>query len=271
MCGAKFGSMFLRGEGDTARLRLATGAGGIPGRARPPPAPIPARPRSDVAKPSRSFRTRSTDPRRQSPPSRAARGRADRLASQCSRTDGADWRDYHLPPGSPAVHRQADRAGQELRRPGRDRHREHAAAQRAAPAHRRSYRVAGAADRDLRGAQGHLKLAGRAGAGVQAMLENATRICEASSAICYLCDGDAFRAVAPCTTRRPRSPECGARTPSVRRRTTAWAASPNKQVVHIADIMAERSLYREATRRSSPASSLATHACSPCRCSRTTS
>ena len=55
----------------------------------------------------------------------------------------------------------------ELRRAGRHRHREHAAAQRAAPAHRRSHRVAGAADRDLRGAEGHLQLAGRAGAGVR--------------------------------------------------------------------------------------------------------
>ena len=54
----------------------------------------------------------------------------------------------------------------ELCRPGGHRHREHAAAQRAAPAHRRSDRVAGAADRDLGGAQGHLQLAGRAGAGV---------------------------------------------------------------------------------------------------------
>ena len=39
----------------------------------------------------------------------------------------------------------------ELRRAGGDRHREHAAAQRTAPAHRRSHRVAGAADRDLGG------------------------------------------------------------------------------------------------------------------------
>ena len=38
----------------------------------------------------------------------------------------------------------------ELRRAGRHRHREHAAAQRAAPAHRRSQRGAGAADRDVR-------------------------------------------------------------------------------------------------------------------------
>ncbi len=56
---------------------------------------------------------------------------------------------------APPVHRQADRAGDELRRPGRDRHREHTAAQRAAPAHRRSGRVAAAADRDRRCAQGH--------------------------------------------------------------------------------------------------------------------
>ena len=34
-----------------------------------------------------------------------------------------------------ALHRQADRTGQELRRPGCHRHREHAAAQRTAPAH----------------------------------------------------------------------------------------------------------------------------------------
>ncbi len=55
----------------------------------------------------------------------------------------------HLPPGGASVHRQADRAGAELRRPGRHRHREHAAAQRIAPAHRRSQRSAGAADRNL--------------------------------------------------------------------------------------------------------------------------
>ena len=54
----------------------------------------------------------------------------------------------------------------QFRRPGRHRDREHAPAQRAAPAHRRSHRGAGAADRDLGGAQGHLQLAGRAQAGV---------------------------------------------------------------------------------------------------------
>ena len=38
----------------------------------------------------------------------------------------------HLSPGGAAVHRKADRAGHEFRRAGRHRHREHAAAQRAA-------------------------------------------------------------------------------------------------------------------------------------------
>ena len=46
----------------------------------------------------------------------------------------------------------------ELRRPGRDCHREHPPAQRAAPAHRRSGRIAAAANRDRRRAQGHQPL-----------------------------------------------------------------------------------------------------------------
>ena len=65
-----------------------------------------------------------------------------------------------------AVHRQADRSGYELRRSGGHRDREHPPAQGAAPAHRRSERGAGAADRDLGGAACHLEFARRAGAGV---------------------------------------------------------------------------------------------------------
>ena len=65
--------------------------------------------------------------------------------------DETDRRHQHLPPGGSPVHRQADRAGHELRRPGRHRHREHAPAQRAA-------RIAAAADRHRRRAQGHQPL-----------------------------------------------------------------------------------------------------------------
>ena len=55
-----------------------------------------------------------------------------------------------------AVHRQADRAGHDLRRPGGDRDRERAAVRRGAGAHARADRGAGAADGDLGGAAGHL-------------------------------------------------------------------------------------------------------------------
>ena len=78
-----------------------------------------------------------------------------RRAHDCHRADAqggrADRRHRHLPPGGPSVHRQADRAGQEFRRPGRHRHREHPPAQRAA-------RIAAAADRHRRRAQGHQPL-----------------------------------------------------------------------------------------------------------------
>ena len=46
--------------------------------------------------------------------------------------DLADRRCRHIPPGGAAIHGQADRAGQEFRRPGGHRHREHPPAQRAA-------------------------------------------------------------------------------------------------------------------------------------------
>ena len=106
--------------------------------------------------------------RRQPNPSAAAAtlggARSHRLRAD-AQGRRAGRRHHHLPPGSPALHRQADRAGAELRRAGRDRHREHAAAQRTAPAHR-DLRVAAAADRHRRRAQGHqpldLRSAGRA-------------------------------------------------------------------------------------------------------------
>jgi GAF domain-containing protein len=62
-----------------------------------------------------------------------------------------DWRYKHFSPGGAVLYRQADRAGDELRRPGCYRHREHAAAQRAA-------RIAAAANCNRRRAQGHQPL-----------------------------------------------------------------------------------------------------------------
>ena len=74
---------------------------------------------------------------------------------------------------------------QELRRPGGHRHRERAAAQRVAPAHRRSHRVAGAADRDARGAARHIEFAGDLAAGVPDRCCSTRRASvKRSSAIC---------------------------------------------------------------------------------------
>ena len=96
---------------------------------------------------------------------------------------------HHLSPGGPAVHRQADRAGTELRRPGRHRHREYAAAQRIA-------RVAGAADGDADVLRVISSSPGELEPVFQAMLENATRICDAKFGTLLLCEGDRLRRVA---------------------------------------------------------------------------
>ena len=72
----------------------------------------------------------------------------------------------HLPRGGAPVHRQADRAGAELCRAGRDRHRERAAAQRAAPAPGGSPEFWSSRPRPPDVLQGHLQLARRSAAGV---------------------------------------------------------------------------------------------------------
>ena len=82
------------------------------------------------------------------PSSSGVSGPARRADAQGQRADRGL---RHLPPGGPTVHRQADRAGAGTSPPGRHRHREYAAAQRAA-------RIAATADRHRRRAQGHQPL-----------------------------------------------------------------------------------------------------------------
>jgi len=71
----------------------------------------------------------------------------------------------------------------------------------------------------------------------QAMLENATRICEAKFATLYLCDADAFRVVAMHNTP-PAYAEARQREPLIRPPSDSvlGRVSASKQVVHITDV-----------------------------------
>ena len=160
----------------------------------------------------------------------------------------ADRRDLHLPPGGPAVHRQADRAGQELRRPGRHRHREHPPAQRTA-------RIAAAADRAPPRCCKVISPARPASWSrcFRPMLENAARICEAKFGM-LLRTSTATLFRHGCHPRAPRA-NCGLRCSADPIRTAGAAASLNRmtqtrsKVVHISMTQARS----ESTRRPSSA------------------
>ena len=74
----------------------------------------------------------------------------------------------------------------------------------------------------------------------EAMLANATRICEAKFGVLWLSDGDGFRSVA-CMARRRPSRRRGAASPSCGQKpgTTLGRVAATKQPVQIADIRAE--------------------------------
>ena len=79
----------------------------------------------------------------------------------------ADRRLRSLASHSAAIYAKADRAGNHLRRPGCDRDRERAAVRIRAAAHARTDRIAGSANRHLRGAGRHRQLIWRTAAGVR--------------------------------------------------------------------------------------------------------
>ncbi len=80
----------------------------------------------------------------------------------------------------------------------------------------------------------------------EAMLENATRICEAKFGNLFLCEGDGVSARSRCTARRRHSPSSveARADASGRRASRSLGSLRPKQVVHIADLRQRRGLSR---------------------------
>ena len=109
----------------------------------------------------------------------------------------------------PAVHRQADRAGDHLRRPGGDRDRERAAVRRGAGAHPRTARIAAAADRHRRRAQGHQPLDLRSAERCsRRWSKSAARLCERRHGTITRQNGDSVLPRREHTAFRPNSSKC---------------------------------------------------------------
>ena len=135
-----------------------------------------------------------------------------------------------------AVHRQADRAGHELRRPGRDRHREHAAAQRAAA---RTDELSEALEQQTATSEVLQVISSSPGElepVFQAMLANATRICEAKFGTLLLFEEDELRVVAMHGAPREFE-ELRRRDPTVPIYVRRLVET--RQIVHVADMSAE--------------------------------
>ena len=219
ICDAKFGNIY-RWDGDALQL-VATH--------NTPPAFAEARRRSPI-RPIRKLllgrmvatkrwftsptlqqsRLTLTNAIRQSlqPSNLGAYGRSGCPNAKGERTD----RRVHLvPPRSSSLHRQADRAGQELRRPSRHRHREHAAAQRTAPAHHdlteRTADLTEALEQQTATSE-VLQVISSSPGDLQpvfaTMLEKAVRICDAKFGNIYRWDGELCISLRH-TIRRPPS------------------------------------------------------------------
>ena len=135
----------------------------IAAQSDPPSRDAPARPgrmaKTTVRPHRRSERDRHIARRARARAWSISAARAPCSPCRCAKTRRCSAH-LRLPPGGPAVHRQADRAAAEFRGAGGDRDGERAADHRDA-------RGLGAADRDRRGAAGHQFLARRPRAGVR--------------------------------------------------------------------------------------------------------
>ena len=167
---------------------------------------------------------------------RADRPHPDRAGDPHAQGGRAARGDHHLPARGPAVHRQPDRPDGDLRRPGGHRHRERAAAHRAAGQERRSHRGARAADGDQRDPARHHR---SSPTDVQPVFDDdrARAPCAVRRALSAPCIGSTascsiWRRITTCTPRGARGPAAGV--PDARRaaRRCRGARSWTRAVVH---------------------------------------
>ena len=115
---------------------------------------------------------------------------------RCSRPTSTGWCLLHLSHRGAAIHRQTDRAGKELRRASRHRHREHAAAQRAA---QRTDDLSESLEQQTATSE-VLSVISNSPTDVQPVFEtianNAVKLCGAQYCIVYSFDGEIIDVVA---------------------------------------------------------------------------
>ena len=166
--------------------------------------------------------------------------------SHCPYAQGAHtrWCNSYISSGSSSLHRQADRTVDELCCPGRHRHREHAAAERAAPAHGRSHRAHRRPHRALEqqtATSEVLQVISSSPGDLEpvfaTMLENAVRICDAKFGNIYRWDGELLHLLAAYNTP-PALAEFRRRS-AIRPASVVRRMAETKTAAHVVDIAAD--------------------------------